>query len=691
MRFTRRALGALALLQAVTVSACTRTVDGTVLVLGRTEADAKMAAAGLDGYGIKYETVAVPQGGFSLPQLNSTAEKGNYGGIVMLSEVSYEYTDGWKSAVTKEQFDEIYAYQKDFGVRMVRLDVFPNGEFGAQATDGGAGCCGDGVDQPVLISDDSQFKSANIKTGAGVSTTGLWHYPATVINSNDTIEFAQFEAEGQWTSKTTAGVINNFEGRQQMAFFISWATEWAIASNFLQHTWIHWMTRGIFSGKRKTYLGTQVDDVHLATELYPPAGSEFRLRAKDLAAHASWQADINSRLPAGSDYFVELAHNGNGAVEAATNGITSPPCSPDYAVYYDEIPDVANEWKKPLGTGMDYWDDEWTEYPWAEQCPASDELAQWFLTAANMDTFAHVSHTFTHEELNNATHRDAALEIQFNQAWLQQMGFTGAKHWSPKGIVPPAITGLHNGDAIRAWMENGITQVVGDNTRPALRNTESLYWPLITTDDANGHSGLVVMPRWATTIYYNCDSADCTLKEWIDTSGGSGDFANLLRDARQTNVRYLFGLHPDPYMFHQANLRQDDAPEFTVGDVSGKLSLLQIWVETITQELTRLTDWPVRTLKHDDIAQLFIDRMTLDQCNPNIEYIFSTETQTITGLNVRADGDSCGVPVPVTIPGSASASGSGVVIDQVGTEPIIAWTPLSGSAVSFTFDEPVAA
>ena len=51
---------------------------------------------------------------------------------------------------------------------------------------------------------------------------------------------------------------------------------------------------------------------------------------------------------------------------------------------------------------------------------------------------------------------------------------------------------------------------------------------------------------------------------------------------------------------------------FTVGDVSGKLSLLQIWVETITQELTRLTDWPVRTLKHDDIAQLFIDRMTLE-------------------------------------------------------------------------------
>lgn len=52
--------------------------------------------------------------------------------------------------------------------------------------------------------------------------------------------------------------------------------------------------------------------------------------------------------------------------------------------------------------------------------------------------------------------------------------------------------------------------------------------------------------------------------------------------------------------------------EFTVGPVSGKLSLLQIWVEVVTQELGRLTDWPVVTLKHDDIAQVFLDRMTLE-------------------------------------------------------------------------------
>ncbi|MBE3046913.1 hypothetical protein IMZ48_31165, partial [Candidatus Bathyarchaeota archaeon] len=70
MRVPVRALSAVAGLMAG-VAACTRTVDGTVLVLGRTTADADMAAAGLKGYGIAYEAVAVPQSGFELPALNS--------------------------------------------------------------------------------------------------------------------------------------------------------------------------------------------------------------------------------------------------------------------------------------------------------------------------------------------------------------------------------------------------------------------------------------------------------------------------------------------------------------------------------------------------------------------------------------------------------------------------------------------
>ena len=41
-------------------------------------------------------------------------------------------------------------------------------------------------------------------------------------------------------------------------------------------------------------------------------------------------------------------------------------------------------------------------------------------------------------------------------------------------------------------------------------------------------------------------------------------------------------------MFHQANLRLGDVETHTVGPVAGALSLLQIWVETVTQEMARL-------------------------------------------------------------------------------------------------------
>jgi len=63
-------------------------------------------------------------------------------------------------------------------------------------------------------------------------------------------------------------------------------------------------------------------------------------------------------------------------------------------------------------------------------------------------------------------------------------------------------------------------------------------------------------------------------------------------------------------MFHQANLRQTDVPSSTVGNQSGQLSLLQIWVETVMQEMMRLTNWPILTVKHDDLATVFMQRMT---------------------------------------------------------------------------------
>lgn len=144
--------------------AASLTVSNTVLVFARDTASATVATLGLQGYGIPYQTVIVPQSGAAIPTLNSSATAGNFGSILVLSEVSYQYSTGFLSALTTSQWTSLYNYQLAFGVRMVRLDVFPTSDFGVTTAISGAGCCDAGVEQYVRITNSTAFSTANIKT-----------------------------------------------------------------------------------------------------------------------------------------------------------------------------------------------------------------------------------------------------------------------------------------------------------------------------------------------------------------------------------------------------------------------------------------------------------------------------------------------------------------------------------------------
>ena len=198
-------------------------------------------------------------------------------------------------------------------------------------------------------------------------------------------------------------------------------------------------------------------------------------------------------------------------------------------------------------------------------------------------------------------------------------------------------------------------------------------------------------------------------------------------------------------MFHQANMRTTNMDTVQVGDQTGQFSLIQIWVEAITQELGRLcvflfiptlaipffpvanegfrTSWPILSLKHDDIAQLFLDRMTLEYehplhpspspkktwrpgplslitrkanlfqsaCEPQITYTFSDDATAITSVSISAIDNTCDVPIPVTFPPTAAVrvGGGNVEVEQIGNEPLVLWVTLSGAEVSFELEEPV--
>lgn len=220
----------------------------------------------------------------------------------------------------------------------------------------------------------------------------------------------------------------------------------------------------------------------------------------DLDNHIAWTSTINAAMNPGSDYFIELGFNGNGnEIEAAANSYACP--APIIRNDQPSPPENA-EFVKPIGTGVNAWPANAT-YVWSQTCTLLDGLANYFQDTTKRDAFSWVSHTFSHEDLDNATLSDTYNEITFNQEHATEIGLDAAAKWSKNGLIPPAISGLHNGDALQALYENGIYNVVGDNTRPKLRNTENLHWPLMTTVEENGFAGVQITPRWSTRVYWD--------------------------------------------------------------------------------------------------------------------------------------------------------------------------------------------
>jgi hypothetical protein len=253
-----------------------------------------------------------------------------------------------------------------------------------------------------------------------------------------------------------------------------------------------------------------VDDLFLETETWNttsgpnPEGQRFRINETDLDTHITWTKEFEQTLNPGSVFFMEWGFNGNGNMDYVGNLATAAAENcPDSENVDDPIgPPQNQEWLKPVGTGVDSWPPN-AQYVWSLSCLLQDPLATYFQNPAKRDAFAFTSHTFTHEDLENATYYDTYNQMSFNYHHAILLGLTEAERWSNYTFIPPAISGQHNGDALRALMDNGIIGGVGDNTRPLLRNPLNSHWPLITTVEGNGYAGYTIMPRWATRIYYN--------------------------------------------------------------------------------------------------------------------------------------------------------------------------------------------
>ncbi len=591
-----------------------------------------------EGYGIPYNRYVVDFG--ETLQLKNTDGSGKYSLVVFPN--SYYWSDPtgtWTTILNSDQQATLDAYETEFKIRRVASNIYPWDEHVRPKNSANPGCCsGENLfsfNESVI---SNIVPNLGLSEGATLSSIGLYHYPAEVFDYSITTPIVL----------SSAGIIatinNKSDGRQMMHFYTPFGS-WSFTSSTLSHLVVNWGFKNIIPGYRRISLNLQIDDFFLKTETWNSAtqlsdGPENRMVASDLNNHYSWQTKVNQLLGAGSSVKLEFGYNGNGILEQINDPSTLSFSAPDT---FD------NNFVKPLGTGIDYWPDTYntTYKSWKITNLNKDPLFKWVSSKNNANKFNYISHTFTHENFNNITYFDANNELYFNKEMSKLMDVYGKPFHSDSGMITPSISGLFNGDAIAAILNNGITNAVGDNSRANLINQQNPHLGLITTASTNGYDGLFIIPRDATIVYYNVYTVEQNLDEYKNiyknTIYANDDYETILGREVSRFMSLRSKLRHDPHMFHQLNCKITSITTDFTSRTSA--SLLMKWTDRMLFSFRKVFQWPIVSYKQDDLAQNYKARRQRDACNwtASMNYLNNVS---VSGITLKSES-SCTIPITV--------------------------------------------
>ncbi|KAJ3039533.1 hypothetical protein HDV00_012109 [Rhizophlyctis rosea] len=655
------------------------------LVNSDVNTDRQAVENALQGYDIPYTTIPIDKAGYNgtLPLEDASGNPLFSSIIVQPGQLQYDYgADGWKSALTQTQWDQIVAFEAKHKVRRVTIDDSPGAAHNtAVANTNLWGCCNAGVSQNMSLTLPSDLAYLGLVNGSSIATSGLYHVPASITNTTTTRSFLTLGAssDGGFTAGSSAGVIIKYDdGREQMAFYISFGW-WSPTSVFLSHIYVPWATRQLYQGFRRIYLQLQVDDIFLSTTVPAtanpglPATAEYdyRITPNDVSIHNTWQRTLQTNvLPTGSNFKLVMGFNGNGVLETvdSTKMVEVDNDQGDY------------DYIQPLGAGTTAWPANTAAYkPYTATDLKKDTLFNSLMgTTTGIANYWWCSHTYTHEKLNNCSRSDVDNELAFNLYFADVAGLSKSPYWTNKTMITPSISGLRNGDAIRSMVAHGISMVVGDTSRPDINNQTYPFHPWITTQASSNYDGFIVIPRQPTVIYYFCSKPSENLyiyNSFYNQTQGFKTWDYILNDESDRVLRLLLQLRHDPYMFHQANMRAADLPTQTINGRSNRYSLLMTWTETLLGKLLKLVKWPIIAgASFDELNAAFVRRMTVDNCG--VSTSFEKNSTHVVAVRVTGGG-SC--TVPITVPGSVvkDSTNSAWKFEKLGVDPTTVWVPVT--------------
>ncbi|KXS21872.1 hypothetical protein M427DRAFT_280755 [Gonapodya prolifera JEL478] len=644
------------------------------------------------GYEIPWDTLSIPQTGYSgnLPLFNTDGSP-KYS-LIVLTSTSLQYLNSssglYVSPLTTSQWSYLESYELTYSVRRVVLNDFPTSSEGTVSLGGTSE-----VQNVAVVADFANL--AHMKSTGKLDTTGLYHYPANIYsplpsNIANVTQCATLDPSASFPSTTTACVVVRYNnGREAMRFFLSFGW-WSSTSLWLDHMWLAWGMRQLLPGWRRTIMLGQVDDLFLTTETTPTqttASYDYRLTYADLQAVEAWMADLNTRLPTGSSFKLELCFNGDGVLEQIAD-------TTDYYINVDTERYVDLEFIKPAGAkGEVRWPATF-DTAWAVADLKGDALYKSLVEGGIASgNFYWTSHTFTHENFDNVSYSDITneLTVNYKMAGPTYLNLLGKPYWSNKTMVTPQISGLHNEWALKALTDFGIVGVVGDNSRPAI-TPSNVYDFWVSTTATSNYAGYTVIPRWPCHVYFFATTPaeiEYVYNVMYNTTLGISNWTQILEREGARQLQLFMSIRHDPTMFHQANLRSIDMPTVTVGGKTGQLSVLEQWMEKVLSVYLALVDWPVVSYHGDTLYDLYAERMTRSTCGASVSYDLVNNGDGTSSINTLYVTSSSNCAVRLTVPASVIVA-SGQTIEKIGNDfATIVVQSIAGTTQVVTLSEPI--
>jgi len=456
----------------------------------------------------------------------ATGNRGHYYGIFLDRG---NLSTGTVSAFSTAEWGVLTDYEARFQVRRVALYAYPEAIYGLAP----AGSPIDTTMGPLSIhcTDSGAAVFADTNCTNGIAVVGAYAYPA-VATGPATVPVL-VDAGGNILGAT----FTDASSREYLALTFAQSPS-LVHSLSLIHDLVRWVTRGIFLGERHVYFTAQIDDLFLASDLYPycsdcgdggadgapPAGSApasidddggtlagltYRITDLDMQALADWQAATRA-TPLTADIRFDWALNGVGS-------------------------------------------------------SASDPLT--IRARALGSTFKWISHTWNHAVLDTINYTDAVAEFTLNNTLVSTLGL---QPYDIRSLVTPSISGLDNPDAIRAAFDAGIRFMVGDTSVAGWNNP---------TPNAGIYSALqapvLIIPRRPTNLFYNVSTPDKWQAEYNDIYrsywGRDLTYSEILDFESNVLLQDLLRGANDPWMFHQANTRNYGSRQSLLTDLHGSL------------------------------------------------------------------------------------------------------------------------